>query len=382
MLPLFRDEAVQHATASLDGKVLLPSRVSTWLVGGVLVGALAIAGWFAATASYARTETVMGRLAPESGAVQATASHGGVVVDLLVDEGDRVLPDAPLARIRLPSRSEIGGNRFAVMQTLEKQRHATLSAYEATMRGLAAQRARLTTRLASLQAELADVEAQAAALPNARPEFVALSRSGKAIKREIEDAAGRLDAIPNAKAVASAEKDAAIGALDERRAQFDLEDEYTVTSPIGGRVDALAAQVGQSLAAGSSVAVLARADDELIAELFVPSRAAGFVNAGQTIKLKYEAFPFQRFGRFEATVDNVSLTVLSPDEADMPDIGLGSRLSEPVFSAQGRLAAQTVQAYGASVPLRAGMLLSADIVIDHRTLVEWLLDPLYAVGRS
>ena len=55
--------------------------------------------------------------------------------------------------------------------------------------------------------------------------------------------------------------------------------------------------------------------------------------------------------------------------------------SEPVFSARGRLAAQTVQAYGTSVPLRAGMLLSADIVIDRRTLVEWLLDPLYAVGR-
>ena len=374
MLPLFRNEAVQHATSRLDGKILLPSRISTWLIGGVLAGALAIAGWFAATASYARTETVMGWLAPESGVVRATASRRGVVVDILVDEGDLVLPDAPLARMRLLSRSEIGANRSAIIQTLEQQRHATLAAYEATLRGLAAERDRLTTHLASLQAELADAEAQVA-LQSERVSL--LSRSTKAIKREIEDVAGRLDAIPNTEAVARAETDATIGALDERRARLDLEDEYTVTSPINGRVDALVARVGQSLTVGSSVAVLAPIGDELVAELFVPSRAVGFVNAGQIVKLKYEAFPFQRFGSQEATVDKVSLTVLSPDEAGIPAPGL----SEPVFSARGRLAAQTVQAYGASVPLRAGMLLSADIVIDRRTLAEWILDPLYAVGR-
>ena len=94
-------------------------------------------------------------------------------------------------------------------------------------------------------------------------------------------------------------------------------------------------------------------------------------------RLKYEAFPFQRYGAQDGVVTEVSRTVLSPEETGIP----GIRLAEPVFRVRGRLAAQRLDAYGASVPLRAGMLLSADIVVDRRTLLEWLLDPLYAVGR-
>ena len=376
MLPLFRDEAVAHATARLDGKVLLPSRLSTWLIGGVLMGALAIAGWFAATASYARTETVRGWLAPESGVVQAMALHGGLVVDLLVEEGDQVLVDAPLARMQLRSQGQIGGQAAAISRTLEKQRSATLAAYEATLHGLAAERSRLTTRLAALRAELAAAEADVTSLGGGQA--LVMARAVTIAKGEIEDVASRLDAIPAAESVARAEKDVAIGALDERLARLDSATDYTVTSPIDGRVDALVVRVGQSLAAGSSVAVLAPGGGELVAELFVPSRAVGLVNTGQTVELEYEAFPSQRFGRQEATVDKVFSTVLSADEAGVPGFGV----SEPVFSARGRLVAQTMHADGASVPLRAGMLLSADIVIDRRTLAERLFDPAYAVGRG
>ena len=372
MLPLFRNEAVAHATARLDGKVLLPARLSAWLIGGVLASALAVAGWFAANTSYASTETVRGWLALESGVVQAMALRGGVVVDLLVDEGDQVLVDAPLARLR----PQIDGQARAIAQALEAQRGAVLAAYEATVLGLASERSRLAARLLSLRAELAADKARIAALDV--EQALALGRAMTTTKGEIEDVANRMEAIPAAQAVADAEKDAAIGALDEKLARLDLAADYTVTSPISGRIDALAARVGQSLDAGSPVAVLAPSGGELVAELFVPSRAIGLVNKGQTVQLEYEAFPFQRFGRQEATVDEVLSTVLLADETGV----LGLAASEPVFSARGRLAAQSVQADGALVPLRAGMLLSTDIVTDRRTLVERLFSPVYAVGRS
>jgi membrane fusion protein len=40
-----------------------------------------------------------------------------------------------------------------------------------------------------------------------------------------------------------------------------------------------------------------------------------------------------------------------------------------------------VEAYGKRIPLRPGMSFEADITIDHRTLLEWVLEPLYAAGR-
>jgi len=67
--------------------------------------------------------------------------------------------------------------------------------------------------------------------------------------------------------------------------------------------------------------------------------------------------------------------VLAPSEVSIP----GLDIREPVFRVRVGLDREYVEAYGARVPLQAGMLLSADIVFDRRSLVEWLFDPIYAV---
>ena len=40
------------------------------------------------------------------------------------------------------------------------------------------------------------------------------------------------------------------------------------------------------------------------------------------------------------------------------------------------LAAQTATAYGEEIPLQSGMQLEADVQIESRSLIEWVLDPL------
>ena len=108
----------------------------------------------------------------------------------------------------------------------------------------------------------------------------------------------------------------------------------------------------------------------------MPSRAAGFIRAGQEVRLKYQAFPHQRFGVGHGVVTDVSRTVLAPNEVEIP----GLVVQEPVFRVRVRLARADVSAYGERIPLQPGMLLTADMVIDKRTLAEWLLDPIYAAG--
>jgi membrane fusion protein len=136
-------------------------------------------------------------------------------------------------------------------------------------------------------------------------------------------------------------------------------------------------EVGQTLVPGATVAVISAGDSQLEAELFAPSRAAGFIRVGQPVRLMYQAFPFQKFGAGKGQVTAVSRTVLAPSEVAIP----GLQFQEPVFRVKVRLERESVAAYGAEVPLQPGMLLNADIVVDRRSLLEWLLDPLYAAGR-
>jgi membrane fusion protein len=120
----------------------------------------------------------------------------------------------------------------------------------------------------------------------------------------------------------------------------------------------------------------------LQAQLFSPSRAIGFLKEGQRVLLRYEAFPYQKFGFHEGVVVSVSRSAMSPAEMTQQLAGLTALYgtNEPVYRINVELAQQTVTAYGNSVPLQPGMKLEADVLLESRRLVEWMLEPLFSVS--
>ena len=150
-----------------------------------------------------------------------------------------------------------------------------------------------------------------------------------------------------------------------------------VISPIAGRVAVLPVALGQPVGAGATVAVVIPNGAKLEAELLVPSRGAGFIKPGEEVRLMLQAFPHERFGTVRGTVTTISRTVLGPAELAIP----GMEIKEPVFRVRVELMSDEIQAYGDVIPMQPGMLVSADVVFDHRSLIQWLFDPLFAVSR-
>ena len=72
----------------------------------------------------------------------------------------------------------------------------------------------------------------------------------------------------------------------------------------------------------------------------------------------------------------MSSTVLAPSEVAIQ----GLNIQEPVFRIRVTLSRDEMQAYGESVAMQPGMLVSAQIVFDRRSLIRWLFDPIYAVS--
>ena len=122
----------------------------------------------------------------------------------------------------------------------------------------------------------------------------------------------------------------------------------------------------------------------LEAQLFGPSSAVGFIRAGQRVLLRYQAYPYQKFGQYEGTVASVSRSAISPAELSQQLAGLTSLYGAnvPVYRITVTLGSQNVRAYGEAVPLQPGMQLEADIMMERRRLIEWVLDPLFTLtGR-
>lgn len=187
---------------------------------------------------------------------------------------------------------------------------------------------------------------------------------------------GQVAALPARSAETVAGLDAERSNLAQRRAELQVARGYVLRAPVAGAVSSLQARAGLTPSGDQPLLSIAPQGSPLEARLLVPTRAAGFLQVGQPARLQIEAFPFQRFGFVEGKIVDISRTVTRPDEALFP-----IAFTEPVYEVRVLLKRSYVDAYGKQRALQPGMSLRADLPIDRRRLWQQLFDPLLAAGK-
>ncbi len=410
---VFREQAVAFQGQRLDGEVLLAQPVSTRILSFLVVGIVLAALIFLSATRYARMETVPGWVIPEGGLIRIMARQGGSIESISVREGDSITKGQKLLTLSLSSALENGNSGTELARQLAVQIEATKNSTDAQIQKLQAESEQVRSQRAALVREAEQLEQQLKAMADQNTILVrragrvsALSNRGVSNKQDVEtaelatldsqreaaqartnllsqerqiaDLDARLATIPIDIRAARAENAVSLATLEQKRTEIAVQNNYGVSASVSGRVVALPVLAGQDVSAGKVVAVLIPDGSSLGVELYVPSRSAGFIREGQEVRLKYQAFPYQKFGTAKGVVNEISATLLSPGDVQMPE----AQLQEPVFRVKVRLEKDTIDAYGRSISIQPGMLLNADIVFDRRTLLEWLLDPIYAVSRS
>ena len=414
MSDLFRREAVAHATRRLDGQVVLATPLSVSTLGLLLAVIVFGATAFAALGTYSRKATVPGYLIPDQGMIRAASPASATLQSIMVREGDIVAAGDRIAVLSLATETMGGNVGDIISQGLTSETRAGRVKAESRLAQLEVEREQANIRLSKSEAEHRQISTQVSLqeqrLQIARQEYergLDIAKKGFLARREVDarrlsalgaeqelathnrqlastestiaDIKARLASIPLEIDAARSEASTAEASLDQRRAEAEARRLQFVTAPVSGRVAALPVTTGQAIAAGATIAVVVPVGGKLEVELLAPSRAIGFVQPGQDVEVSLQAFPYQRFGTVRGTVRSVSSTVISPNEVGFQ----GLRLEEPVFRIRVTLGRETMMAYGQAIPMQPGMLASADIVFDRRSLIAWLFDPIYAVmGRS
>jgi membrane fusion protein len=128
-----------------------------------------------------------------------------------------------------------------------------------------------------------------------------------------------------------------------------------------------------------ALATLVPQGSSLQAFLYAPSSAVGLLHAGQAVLLRYDAFPYQKFGAQRGRIEQVSLTPLAT--ADLSEAGLGPTAArEPMYRIAVALERQEMVAGGSVRPLAPGMQLEADVPVERRRLFEWLFAPVLGLA--
>ncbi len=198
-----------------------------------------------------------------------------------------------------------------------------------------------------------------------------LQQSEFSLEREQADLEARLLRLPVEAQRAVESLQAQQSRLHQQVTEARVDRRIVLKAPIPGKVASVEVAAGAAVTPRQLLATILPDKLRLVAEVYVPSRAVGFVREGQPVRLKYDAFPHQQFGAFEGTVISVSDFVLLPSEIPQTFV-----VREATFKVRIAIEESTVEVAGAAARLRPGMLLGADIILERRLLADWLLQPL------
>jgi len=409
--PLFRPEVLEARQESLQGGVLIaspPALRLLVLIAAVLAGAIVAYGFWG---EYVRKEHVAGYLAPSLGLIKIHTPQAGTVLAKHVVEGQQVKRGDALLRVSSErSTAATAETQAAMLRELRGRRDSLRheQAKQSEIDRLAA--GGLADRVRGLENELAQARSQLdiqksrvasaertvkrnadlvaarflsdAAMQQKHEELLeqrsvlaGIERGIAGLMRDLDAARAEFAASGLRRANNGAGLERQISEIEQQLTEADARREVVLTAPADGTVTTVLAEVGQSVAPTTPLLSILPAGASLEARLLVPTRAAGFIRPGQEVALRYQAFPYQRFGHHPGAVVEVGRTVLQPNEVTLP-----VAIQEPVYLVTVRLPTQEVRAYGQGMALQAGMVLDADVRIDRRRLIEWVFDPLLAVA--
>lgn len=405
---LFRQEAIDAQREKFLGEAIIARPVPAWVFTLLAAGTAALLIVVAVWGQYTRRERVEGYLALDAGAARVLFPDAGRVTELLIKEGEDVKAGDPMARISLDRSMISGGSTNAAVAAEMETRRGILEREQAQLRELGAQQLeQVKRREKDLQNELGQIDAEmklqqvrigsakdqltryrglagekqfvSEALVKQKADEVtdqeiklqSLMRQRSQVQRDLE--AAKLEeptvALRSRTQVEQVERQ--MSELQESLTQVQARTETVIRAPVSGVVTNIAVNRGQSIAADAPLATVLPKGSGLHVELLVPTRAIGFVKAGQDVILRYDAFPYERFGQYHGRIIDIGRNVWSAGDRVGP-----LSVREPVYRVDVALDKQRVSALGQDFSLRPGMLVNADLLLEKRTIFEWVFEPV------
>jgi membrane fusion protein len=423
-MQLFRKEVLAANHPRLHGEIVVRGSWMTWGLTSLIVVCMICILALVVFGQYTRRVVVSGYLIPVGGVVRIYSAQAGRATKIHVAEGDVVAAGQALVTVLDERPDSTGGDARARSAKQIQDRKDNFESvikqqgqlFDQTDRGL-------TLRIAALDQEMAQL------LVEQKTQFSRVGYAKSALKRNIDLAEQNYvsDAVVQEKQEAVADQEAKLQALlrthsglrreleallsekaelpmrkltqiaelkrNVNQAQQDLIDlgskkEILVTSPQAGVISGLSVKPSQLVSLDRSMMVLLPQNkanlskvDELEGHLYAQSKDVGFLRIGQDVMIRYGAYPYQKFGQYKATVVEVSRTPFLLTELPFPMAAKTPPLvsDEPVYRLRVALDSQNAKAYGTPQALQSGMQMEADVMLDTRTVLEWVMEPIYSL---
>jgi membrane fusion protein len=392
------------------GDVLLIQPLSHWLLTTIAISMVLLVAIYLVTGVYPRKATVPGYLVPDKGLIKVYAQRSGVITEIHAQKGDAVLKNDPVFTLNMKVGLEQGGdidsqllveiadqktslrtrldqirrNHLALLNRLEEK----IVSFEESINQLKQQRSLQVERLELVEEQMLSLESLVRGGDIARVSYIKRKEIWLEHKQtllnldqRLVDAGNALDETrykiqlaPTDLLVNQARLEFELSSAAQREVEITGRRGHVIRSPVSGVISTISVKEGQTTPVGLPLLSLLPEESELEASLYIPSRSIGFIEPGQLVKIRFDAFPYQRYGIYEGKIKLIANNILSARE--LPQL---ISQTEPMYQVTAQLSKQQIHSYGKQWPLQAGMIIEADIVLEQSTLIRWLLDPIYSL---
>lgn len=414
---LFRQKALDAQHVSWLGDIVLvrPTSFTFLTIVALCMGLVIVLFLF--FGSYTKRATVTGQLVPAEGQVKVIVPQPGIVLEKFVKEGQEVKRGDRLFTVSSERYNSDGsGVQANISNQMRSQRDSLKEQVTKLIQLQANERDSLTSKIASVRSELDSLSEQHKSqqrlvqiaedatnrysklldqgyismqqlqqrqveLLGQRQTLQGLERERASLQQKLTESLNELDGLHDRQANQRAEVERQLSSVEQQLAENEAKRTLAITAPETGIATAVLAEVGQSVDNTRPLLSIVPVDSQLQAELYAPSRSIGFIRDGDEVLIRYQPYPYQKFGQYHGKVQSISKTSIPATQlanmvGSVPGLGQDG---EQVYRLRVRLDDQAVLAYGKPYPLQTGMLLEADILQEKRHLYEWVLEPLYSL---
>jgi len=410
--PLFRLEAVEAKQQPWLGSVLISQPMSSKVITcGVLSVALMLMV-FSIMATYTKKISVFGELVYEAGQARVFAKGDGVITRVAVKEGEFVRKGQILFEVSSEAYSSQGSVQQANIKNISEQinfvkksqlddealLHQKQDVSAARYRSSVQQIGNFDSQIVS-QKKLLDIAQDAfvryrglmdkgyisldqvqereSRLYGQRQVLSSLiNQRAKAVQEAAEErmAMTAIDTELNSSLLESQRK---VSELERQKLDSQRESLSYITAPIDGEVSTPLVMNGTRIDATKTLIGITPPRAPLVAEIYVPSKAIGFLEVGDRVDLNLKSFPFQKYGRLHATIVSISSEAVSAYEIkdNMTDEKKAAELGEKVYIARAVLDHQSLLINGRERALLMNMSFDARVKQETRKIYQWVLDP-------
>lgn len=415
---LFRSESLQARQLAWQGRPTVALHFPTLFTTLASVALAAATAALITFGSYARRVDMEGAVLPNAGVIEISALSAGRIKALAVKEGETVKKNALLYTIDVDTATKDGGMQQQIINTLNAERQMLTQEIDRKTQMSQEGKQQLQQKIAALKTETnktADqIGVQQTVMKQVNDQYLAFFKlvaqhmvtldelntryqtwmqalarledleSGKLrLEGELKDAELQLTAATQTRSDEVDTLKSRILEINEKLADSEAHRTIEIRAPIDGVVTTIVAYPGQTVAADGPMLKIVPRYAPMEAELLAPSNAIGFIRKGGRVRLRYSAFPYQKYGEYWGRITSVSRAAMSVEE--VKDLLAGAppiTQNGPFYRILVAPDSQALSINGQEHSLPAGMKVEAYSLLDRRPLYQWILEPLYEVGRA